>query len=187
MASHLDLDGAHWRFALGLYGQDGAADACLALQDQLGVDVNILLFALFAASERGMAVTSEDVRSMDAVVQTWREQTVVPLRTMRRRLKQPVGPAGSEYTEVLRPTIKKAELLAEQIEQALLAQWIDRRNGKASPRSADLSAVLRTVIAHFAEGSGAKADTEAPGVRDAVTCLVSAAAHVRSDEDKLLL
>ena len=33
------LDGPHWTFALRLYGQTGAAEACVLLQDRLGVDV----------------------------------------------------------------------------------------------------------------------------------------------------
>jgi uncharacterized protein (TIGR02444 family) len=188
MTVRLELDGAHWRFALALYGQGGAADACLALQDRLGVDVNILLFAIFAVTERGMAVAPQDIRGMDAVVKTWREATVAPLRTMRRQLKQPLGPAGSEHAEVLRAEIKKAELLAEQIEQALLARWLDQRRGEPRPRlkSPDLPDLLRTVVAHFAEATGAMADTEAAEVRDAISCLVSAVARVRRGEDSAL-
>jgi uncharacterized protein (TIGR02444 family) len=173
----LDLDGAHWRFALALYGQDGAADACLALQDRLGVDVNILLLAMFAVAERGMAVTSQDVRSMDGFVKAWRTETVTPLRKMRRRLKQPLEPAG-EYAEVLRTKIKQAELLAEQIEQALLAQWLDRRTGERSSESPDLAAVLNTVVAYFAEGAGPTADMEAPDVQGALRSLLLAAGHM---------
>src|SRR5262245_41209987 len=142
MTNRSDLDGAHWRFALAVYGQPGVSDACLALQVRFGLDVNILLLALYAAAERGMAVEVQDVRGMDELVHTWRAETVLPLRSMRRRLKQPIGPA-SEYSEVLRPTIKKAELLAEQIEQALLARWIDRRAGDRSSQSPDLVRVLR--------------------------------------------
>jgi uncharacterized protein (TIGR02444 family) len=172
-----DLDGAHWRFSLALYGQDGAADACLALQDRLGVDVNILLLAIFAAAECGMVVTSQDLQRMDALVKAWRTETVAPLRTMRRRLKQPLGPAD-EYAEVLRSEIKKAELLAEQIEQALLARWLADHTAERGSESPDLAAVLKTVVAYFAEGAGLAADTEALDVQGAVRSLVLAAGHM---------
>jgi uncharacterized protein (TIGR02444 family) len=179
MTSGLDLDGPHWRFALALYGQDGAADACLALQDRLGLDVNILLLAMFAAAERGIAVTSEEVRSMDALVSTWRAETVAPLRTMRRRLKQPLGP-DYECAELLRPEIKKAELLAEQIEQALLARWLSRRSDQRNAESADFAAVLWTVVAYFVERAGLTAETQAHDVEAAVRSLVLAARRLTS-------
>lgn len=175
----IHLDGDHWQFALALYDQPGASEACLALQDRLGVDVNILLFAMFAATERGMAVMSHDVRSMDATVKSWRTEAVVPLRTIRRRLKQPLGPAASEYAEVLRSKIKKTELLAEQIEQALLARWLDRRTGEQGSESVDLRKVLRTVIAYFAEGTNAPASTESLDVGGAIRCLELAAMSAR--------
>ena len=36
-----------WRFSLRIY--PAVADTCLELQDRFGVDVNVLLFLLFAA------------------------------------------------------------------------------------------------------------------------------------------
>ena len=34
-----------WRFSLTYYGQPGVSDACIALQDGCGVDVNLLLYS----------------------------------------------------------------------------------------------------------------------------------------------
>jgi uncharacterized protein (TIGR02444 family) len=158
----LDLDGPHWRFALALYAQPGAADACLFLQDRFGVDVNILLFAMFAAAERGMAVTPEDMEGMDTAVEAWRNEAVVPLRTIRRRLKQPLDHVAGAYAEALRTQVKKVELLAERIEQALLARWLERRNGQQTSPDIDLSAILRTVVAHFGQGTSAPDDAIRP-------------------------
>jgi uncharacterized protein (TIGR02444 family) len=177
MTSRLDLDGAHWQFALSLYGQDAAANACIRLQDRLGVDVNVLLVAMFAAIERGIVITLQDVRDMDTLVQPWRTETVAPLRAMRRRLKQPLGPTR-EYAEVLRLNVKSAELLAEQIEQALLAHWLDRRTGGRRSESPDLPAILRAVVAYFAEGVQRSAETEAPEVKDALRSLILASARM---------
>ena len=157
-----DLDGPHWRFALALYAKPGAADACLFLQDRFGVDVNILLFAMFAATERGMAITAEDVEGMDTAVKAWRSEAVVPLRTIRRRLKQPLDDVAGAYAEVLRTQVKSAELLAEQIEQALLARWLERRNVQPAATDVDLGAVLKTVIAHFGQGTSAPDDAMRP-------------------------
>ena len=158
----LDLDGPHWRFALALYAQPGAADACLFLQDRFGVDVNILLFAMFAATERGMAITAQDVEGMDTAVRAWRSEAVVPLRTIRRRLKQPLDNVAGAYAEALRTRVKRIELLAEQIEQALLARWLERRNVQQGSTDVDLSAVLKTVVAHFGQGTSAPDDAIRP-------------------------
>jgi uncharacterized protein (TIGR02444 family) len=156
------LDGPHWRFALALYAQPGAADACLLLQDRFGVDVNILLFAMFVATERSMAVASADVESMDTAVKAWRSQAVVPLRAIRRRLKQPLDHVAGAYAEALRMQVKSVELSAEQIEQALLARWLERRNVQPASKDIDLGAVLGTVIAHFGQGASAPDDAIQP-------------------------
>src|SRR5262245_52444325 len=107
------LEGPHWTFALELYGQPGVAEACLLLQDRLGVDVNVLLFSMFAARERGIALDGRDLRGIDAVVAPWREEIVVALRGVRRRMKAGPEPAPSEATERLRAEVKAAELHAE--------------------------------------------------------------------------
>ena len=39
-----------WRFSLRFYRQPRVADACIALQEEAGVDVNLLLFLLWHAT-----------------------------------------------------------------------------------------------------------------------------------------
>ena len=44
-----------WQFSLAFYRQPGVADACIRLQEEAGVDVNLLLFLLWQASlKRGL-------------------------------------------------------------------------------------------------------------------------------------
>jgi|RhiMethySRZTD1v2_1073278.scaffolds.fasta_scaffold1090121_2 uncharacterized protein (TIGR02444 family) len=149
----LDLEGPHWQFALAIYSQPGVADACLMLQDRLGLDINILLFVTYATTELSMTVTAEDIQAMDAAVQAWRTETVMPLRALRRRLKQRFGPLESEYAEQLRSKVKQTELLAEQIELAMLARWLGQRSGDRAVAEVGLSEVLNRVIAHFVKGT----------------------------------
>ena len=63
---------------------------------------------------------------------------------------------------MLRIQVKSAELLAEQIEQALLARWLERRNAQQAATDIDLGAVLKTVIAHFGQGTSAPDDAMRP-------------------------
>lgn len=176
----LDLDGPHWTFALRLYGRPGVAEACLLLQDRLGVDVNVLLLSAYAAAERGIALDARDLHDMDGLVAPWRSDVVAALRQLRRRLKSGPAPAPREATESLRTQIKSAELHAEQIEQAALAGWLDRHADGRQPRQVDLGHVLQMVVAHFAGAHGTPAD--AAEMRGAVQTVLDAATRLRSGD-----
>jgi uncharacterized protein (TIGR02444 family) len=123
----LDLDNTLWRFVLPFYARDGVAPACLTLQEQLGVDVNILLFAIFAQVERGVTLDQSDLASVDALMRDWRGEVIQPLRRVRTRMKSGPSPAPSAATESLRNRIKAAELEAERIALAVLFAWLDAR------------------------------------------------------------
>ena len=41
-----------WTFSLGYYRGAGVSEACLELQDKCGVDVNVVLFLLWLASQK---------------------------------------------------------------------------------------------------------------------------------------
>ncbi len=66
-----------WDFSLALYGREGVARACVALQDRRGLDVNILLFCCWAGS-RGRRLDPADLKGLDAAVRPWREAVVRP-------------------------------------------------------------------------------------------------------------
>jgi uncharacterized protein (TIGR02444 family) len=108
-----------WTFSLRLYGEAGVADACLALQDKQGIDVNLLLFALWAARS-GRRLSLVEMRALIELTESWRRDIVVPLRLVRRALSTP--PAAIEATAAarLRREIKKAELESERLQQAAL-------------------------------------------------------------------
>jgi uncharacterized protein (TIGR02444 family) len=105
-----------WRFSLGFYRQPGVADACIALQDGFGVDVNILLFLLWLATARrrvDLAVAQE----VCAKAAAWRGDVVVPLRTLRRRLKDGSTLVERGAVELFRTRIKAMELESERLQQ----------------------------------------------------------------------
>jgi hypothetical protein len=96
-----------------------------------------------------------------------------------RRLKSGPAPGPCEATEKLRSQIKSAELHAEQIEQAVLARWLDRHSADRQPH-VDIGHVLRTVVAHFAVAHGSLADTAE--IRDAMQTLLDAATRLQSGD-----
>ena len=77
-----------WRFSLQFYRLPKVADACIALQEEAGVDVNLLLFLLWQAQQR-RRLSAPTSRRLKTKIAPWREATVIPLRSVRRALKSP--------------------------------------------------------------------------------------------------
>jgi uncharacterized protein (TIGR02444 family) len=105
-----------WRFSLRLYRAPGVGDACIALQEEAGVDVNLLLFLLWQATER-RALTAADIEALDSTVGGWRDTAVIPLRNVRRALKSSPGLVAPNTAEAFRTRIKAVELEAERLQQ----------------------------------------------------------------------
>ncbi len=70
-----------WQFSIKFYAVPGVADACIALQDQAGVDVNILFYLLWNATQ-GRAFNAADVTEIERRIGPWREMAVVPIRNV---------------------------------------------------------------------------------------------------------
>ena len=102
---------AFWAFSLAFYAQPAVMPACLALQDQHGVDVNLALLCCWV----GEALDAAALAGADALVLDWRAEVVQPLRAVRRWLK------GRD--DALRREVAAQELAAEQREQAMLYAW----------------------------------------------------------------
>lgn len=98
-----------WSFSLAVYARPGVAAACLDLQDRLGQDVNLLLFAAWAGRDCAARLTAEDLDRIDGAVAGWRDGMVRPLRALRRQAKTE-DPA-------LYKRLKAAELEAERVQQ----------------------------------------------------------------------
>jgi uncharacterized protein (TIGR02444 family) len=110
-------DTPFWRFSLKFYRQGGVSEACIDLQDGYGVDVNLLLFLLWLASD-GRQVSAADVKMLDDSVRSWRTLTIVPIRDVRRKLKGMATLVEPGTQEAFRNRVKAVELEAEQLQQA---------------------------------------------------------------------
>jgi uncharacterized protein (TIGR02444 family) len=111
-----------WRFAVTLYREPGVADACLRLQDEAGADVNIVFFLLWNASQMRQ-YSAADVKATDGMVADWRATAVVPMRAIRRALKDaPVLPDNG-VVEDYRTKVKGLELEAERLEHEALLDF----------------------------------------------------------------
>ena len=111
---------AFWRFSLAFYTRPGVAEALLALQDRAGLDVNLMLFALWRGAVYGHRLDAAELRAAEAVVASLRGDLIQPLRALRRRLK----PAQDEDVQALRRRIGRLELAAERAAQSRLADTL---------------------------------------------------------------
>jgi uncharacterized protein (TIGR02444 family) len=99
-----------WEFSLSIYAQPGVAVCCLQLQESAAVDVNVLLYACWCASE-GWVLGTTELAAVTAAVEDWRRDVVLPLRLLRRDLREYPG------VESTRAILKQAELEAEREQQ----------------------------------------------------------------------
>jgi len=99
-----------WNFSLAIYAQAGVATTCLDLQESFGVDVNVLLYVCWCASE-GRALTAREIAAVDANIADWRCDVVQPIRVLRQGLREYPG------VDSTRSLIKQAELESERVQQ----------------------------------------------------------------------
>ena len=94
-----------WRFSLRFYARAKVSAACVALQDEAGIDVNLLLFLLFLA-EHHRSVSAGEIARLDTSVAAWREEVVKRLRDLRRALKPGIGSIPGTVSETFGSQIK---------------------------------------------------------------------------------
>jgi uncharacterized protein (TIGR02444 family) len=143
---------ALWNFSVAVYRQPGVAEECLHLQDEYGVDVNVLLFCAFAGAAHGTVLPAADFAAAKKLVETWHNDVVRPLRNARRALKP--FEAGEAAVKTLRGQVKIVELEAERAEQAMLAAWASSHFARW-PRQAPRDAVTENIRGLLSGHAGA--------------------------------
>ena len=108
-----------WDFSVRVYRQPEVADACLALQDRHGLDVNLLLYCCWVGASRG-AIREADLKSANEFSVTWSANVVRPLREVRSWMK--TSGRQNEYIPSadcmeVRADVKATELAAERLQQ----------------------------------------------------------------------
>src|ERR1043165_9442505 len=87
-----------WQFSIKFYAMPGVAQACIELQDQAKVDVNILFFLLWNATQ-GRTYKKADVAEVERLIGPSRDIALVPIRNVRRALKSPPTVMTAEAAE----------------------------------------------------------------------------------------
>ncbi len=139
-----------WAFSLDMFPREGVGLACIALQDETGVHVNLLLLACWlAASGRG-TLDDADLKRARGISEPWQREVVGPLRDVRRQIKgwpedasdRPAPDAAAR--EDYRKKVIGLEVEGERLEQEVLAVAFDRpaEDHPAADRAADAAASL---------------------------------------------
>jgi len=118
----------------------------LDLQDAHGLDVNMLLYACFAAVEE-RAVSEDDASAVDGVCADWRNEVIRPLRSVRRKLA--ARPDAADISKGL----LELELAAEQRQQAMIWEWHTGTVARASALAPE--ACLQSNLQSVAMAAGA--------------------------------
>ena len=153
-----------WDFSLARYARPGVAEACIGLQDRLGVDVNLLLFCGWAG-HRGHRLSAAEIERLLSTSAPWQDEIVRPLRTVRRRLKR--DETASAAIAALRDKLKALELEAERIAQDRLQACLPLAAG--SPSDEAIQGNLALYLEHLSTSPREEDNTALERLR--VACL----------------
>jgi uncharacterized protein (TIGR02444 family) len=148
------MTGGLWPFSLTFYERPGIAAALIALQDGAGLDVNLILFAIWHGLSGRGRLDERAADAADRAVCPIRVDVIEPLRALRRRLRT----AADADIQLLRDRVKALEIDAERATQERLAALAGPAfNADCAEYLADAEANLaRYVGPATAQGDGAK-------------------------------
>jgi uncharacterized protein (TIGR02444 family) len=113
-----------WQYSLAIYAQPDVADACINLQDEFGLDVNLVLACLWSDAEGPGRLDSEHIRKLVNGTRDWQEKVVKPLRGLRRYSKHEPAGVPDDLRKVFRPALQAVELDAEHVEQLIISKTL---------------------------------------------------------------
>ncbi len=155
--------GTLWEFAVQLYGQDGVRDACLDLQDRCGLDVDLLLFAVWCAVAGPGQLDVVAFRDCIVLTAPWQDQVVRPLRAIRRSSAGAFAAIPEASSQAVASQLQAAELAAERVELELLEHWAAGRDA-AGPAAEPNAAAASNLVAYVA-AAGVETATAAAAMR----------------------
>lgn len=103
---NIDSD-ALWQYSLAVYSQ--IEDIAISLQDEYGLNVNLLLLAGYT-QQLGCAIDEHDMHNLVAQTKQWQQALTHPFRELRRELKNTIS--HEQYQQML-----SLELALEKEEQ----------------------------------------------------------------------
>lgn len=129
------------------YGRPGAAEMLLRMQDDHDLDVNLVLWCLWAGNHFA-PLDRKEALSLFRQTGDWAARVTIPLRGVRRWLKGRDLPASSEAVNTLRNEIKAQELAGERISQEMLEGMTRLAAGHDAPAPDGPQTLFRLYLDH---------------------------------------
>tara|TARA_Y100001968_G_scaffold318654_1_gene349152 strand:+ start:557 stop:1150 length:594 start_codon:yes stop_codon:yes gene_type:complete len=148
-----------WDFSLDVYMSDGVGQACLELQNEHQLDVNILLYCMWVGASGRGSLTVAQMAAVNEAVNEWHQDVVRALRAIRVRMKRVEGATPEPLTESLRQSIQKTEIDCEHAEQLMLAASVDLTADNIKTISDRLADSVSNISIYFA-GFGKVSDVD---------------------------
>ncbi|VTU19447.1 TIGR02444 family protein [Variovorax sp. PBL-E5] len=159
-----------WDFSARLYAETGISSACLRLQDEHGIDVNLLMFAAWLGQVHGLSLDAAGVQAAVDATADWQSEVVMPIRALRRGLKGVAQRIADPDVEAVRSRIQALELDAEQREQGRLEALRTRLPAARAEAAGSVLALanIAILIVCRAQPGGAAASRELGVFRSAL-------------------
>lgn len=125
-----------WDFVLGYYRQQGVSEGAITLQDQLGLDVNMVLFLMWLAGSKRVLSEADIKKTIDAA-KGWQHQVVVPIRGVRRLLKENAPLVEQEAALAYRKKVQALEIEGEQLQLLAMGKLSEGMSTTTEATAAD--------------------------------------------------
>ena len=137
-----------WDFSVRTYRTSGVPEACMSLQDEFDVDVNMFLYCCWVAARRGEfdAELWNDAIEFSSV---WAGQLVKPLRLARTWMKHKgcsMNTGSIDDCMHLREKVKSVEFDAERMQQEILESLTNKSEHQTCGASSLLATIAKNVL-----------------------------------------
>jgi uncharacterized protein (TIGR02444 family) len=139
-----------WDFVLAYYRQQGVSEAAIALQDSAGIDVNMILFLMWLSGQ-SKTLAEADMRKLGEASHGWQRSVVVPIRNIRRLLKENAPFVELETALAYRKKVQTLEIEGEQLQLNAMA---DAAETASLGAVASTEKAARDNLATFAKVTG---------------------------------
>ncbi len=156
-----------WEFAFTRYERAGVAELCLALQDELDADINMLLAGAWLGVNDCRWQPS-DVAGIVAACAQWRTLCLLPLRGIRRDLKTLPGAEGWYQR------LKTLELEAERQQLHRMEEMLQPAMPALAATEGDSPSLVQANLASYLETLPAVSTDRAREVATTLADLLSA-------------
>jgi uncharacterized protein (TIGR02444 family) len=140
---------AFWRFSLRFYARPGVAEALIALQDEAGIDVNLVLYGVWLGLSGRSRLDDAALAAAQRATRALRTEIVRPLRRLRRHLAGFAEPDLRHLYEAF----KRLELAAERAVQHRLAAHAGPAGRRTDGRRRRADAAANLALTLGADGA----------------------------------